>query len=101
MDSETRILWSEEALQNLEDILQYLEEKWTLREVENFKRKLSRQLEIIRRFPQIFPNSKQRSDLKKSVLSSQTSVFYQIKGKDIYIVYLFDNRQNPNKLNPS
>lgn len=35
-----KLYWSNESLNNLEDILDYLSKKWTSREVEDFKEKL-------------------------------------------------------------
>lgn len=98
MESEFEIFWTKESLTNLDDILQFLSFKWTLKEVANFKYKLSKQLEIISKFPYIFPASKINPTLRKAVLSKQTTVLYQIKSRRIYIIYLFDTRQNPDKM---
>jgi plasmid stabilization system protein ParE len=98
MDSKYQIFWSEESLTNLEDILDYLQSKWTEKEVVKFKQKLSDQLDIISIFPNLFPASQINPTLRKAVLSKQTTLFYQVDEKSIYIVYLFDTRQNPDKL---
>ena len=39
-----KIFWSEEALSNLEEILDYLNERWTEKEINRFKNKLNKQL---------------------------------------------------------
>lgn len=93
-----KLFWSEEAIRNLENILDYLIEKWSQKEVDNFKRKLSRQLDLIIKNPRMFPVSKYNSRLRKAVLSKQTTVFYEIKENVIYIAYLFVNHQNINKI---
>ncbi len=98
MESECKIFWSEESLNNLEGILDYLNHKWTEKEVVNFKWKLSSQLDIISKFPNLFPASQINPNLRKAVLSRQTTLFYQVHNKKIYIVYLFDTRQNPDKI---
>ncbi len=52
-DTDYKIFWTEEAIQNLEEILDYLLRKWTQREVDNFKFKLSKQIDLIINYDQI------------------------------------------------
>ncbi len=93
-----KIFWSEEALSNLEEILDYLNERWTQKEIDRFKNKLNKQLEIISRFPTIFPVSNYHPNLRKAVLSEQTTIFYKIQDNIIYLAYLFDNRKDIRKI---
>jgi plasmid stabilization system protein ParE len=93
-----KILWTNEAVNNLEHILHYISSQWTEKEVAHFKRRLVEQLNIISKFPSIFPTSATVPRLRKAVLSKQTTIFYEVREEVIYIVYLFDNRQNPEKL---
>ena len=89
-----KLEWTEEAVNNLEGIIDYLKQNWTQREVVNFKLKLSKQLELIVQNPFMFPQSENQSRLRKAVLSKQTSIFYELKGDTIYLAYLFVNRMN-------
>ena len=89
-----KIFWSDESLKNLEDILSYLETEWTEREVSIFKKKLSRQLDLIQKNPKLFPVSDFQPRLRKAVLSKQTTIFYEIKGYENQIAYLFNNRMD-------
>ncbi len=70
-----KIFWTEEAIQNLEEIINYLSINWTQREVDNFKLKLSKQIDHIKRNPRLFPISQFQPRLRKAVLSKQTSIF--------------------------
>jgi plasmid stabilization system protein ParE len=85
-------------LSNLESILNYLESNWTEREVSRFKAQLNRNLEIISRFPAIFPESKSKSGLRRAVLNKQVSIIYQILEESVLIAYLVDNRQDISEL---
>jgi len=98
MVSKYPIIWSEEAVRNLENILEYLYAKWTQREVDNFKRLLAKQLILISNHPLIFPKSSYHPELRKAVLSKQTIVFYYFRDNKIYLVYLFQTSQNPERL---
>lgn len=95
---EYKFLWTEEAINNLEDILDYLEKNWSQKEIEDFKIKLSKQLVLIPKFPHMFPVSLQNQKLRKAVLSKQTTLYYQIKGNLIYLVTLFVNVKDIGKL---
>jgi len=75
MDSDFKICWTDEAINNLESILNYLEYKWTEHEIENFKKKLIKQIELIKNNPQIFRVSKYNPRLRKAVLSKQNTIF--------------------------
>lgn len=98
MESKFKILWSDEAVRNLEDILDYLTSRWTEREISNFKARLSKQLDFIAQFPYMFPSSEQNERLRKAVLSKQTIIFYEVKEGVINIAYLLNTRQDPNQI---
>ena len=92
------LFWTNEAVSNLENILNYLADKWTDRELNNFKMLLSRQINLIKKYPKIFPDSESNPRLRKAVLSSQTILFYELKNQIIYIIYLFNSNQYPEKI---
>lgn len=98
MDSEYRIFWTDEAIRNLDSIFEYLKIRWTQRETDLFKSNLNKQIDLIQRSPFLFPISEYNNRLRKAVLSKQTTIFYEIRGENIYIVYLFVNRQDINKI---
>ena len=60
----------------------------------NFKRRLSKQLELIEKNPRLFPISDVQPRLRKAVLSKQTTIFYELKDYEIHIAYLFSNRMD-------
>lgn len=98
MAFEYKILWTDEAINNLEDILDYLNSRWTHHEVIVFKKSLSKQITLIEQNPKLFPISLVNPRLRKSVLSKQTTIFYEVSGQLIYLVYLFSNTQNIKRL---
>jgi len=93
-----KLIWTEEAISNLEDIFDYLTKEWTQREVNNFKKKIGRQLDLIILNPFMFPKSDYNPRLRKAVLSRQTTIFYEIRKNDIYLAYIFTNKMNIEKI---
>ena len=98
MGNTYKLIWSEEALNNLKDIIGYLENKWTQREIKKFARLLEKHLDLIKDNPKLFPESELSNGFRRAVISKQVSLFYQIDNQAVHIVSVFDNRQNPFKL---
>jgi len=98
MKNTYKLIWSDEALKNLQGIIEYLEFNWTGREIKNFVQLLDKQLKLIERNPFLFALSDKSNGLRKSVLSKQISIYYRVMNYEVRIIALFDNRQNPNKL---
>lgn len=98
MKNTYKLIWSDEALTNLKGIIDYLEYRWTKREIKKFAQLLDKQLKLIEDNPYLFSESEKSNGLRKSVLSRQTTIYYRITNFEIRIITLFDNRQHPNKL---
>jgi plasmid stabilization system protein ParE len=97
MKNISKIIWSEEAINNLRDIIDHLENNWTEREVRKFALKLEKVLDTIKNQPFAFPASK-KMGIRRAVLTRQTTIYYEIFNDTIKIVTIFDSRQNPEKL---
>ena len=97
MKNISKVIWSGEAVENLEKIIAYLQEKWSEKEIKKFIKKLNKQISVIKNLPQSFPKS-YYIEARKSVLSKHTTIYYKVFENIVYIVTIFDNRQNPEKL---
>jgi plasmid stabilization system protein ParE len=98
MRSGYRIQWTERATFDLQNIIDYLLYKWTEKEVRNFARKLDKRLELISINPRLFPKTNKRKNVRRSVLTKHTVIYYETSTDTIKIVTLFDPRQDPKKL---
>jgi plasmid stabilization system protein ParE len=98
MQSGYKLLWSEKALADLQNIITYLSEKWTQKEIRSFVRKLDKRLELIAVNPKLFPKTAKRKNVRRSVLTKQTVIYYETTDNVVTIVTLFDPRQHPKKL---
>lgn len=79
MKNTYKLVWSDEALNNLQDIINYLEVRWTKREIEKFARLLDKQLSLICENPKLFSKVKSPPNLRKSILSKQTTIYFSLK----------------------
>lgn len=98
MRSTHKIIWSDESLKNLDTIIEYLELNWTEKEVKKFLNILDKRIKLISLNPLIFPSKLKNKNIRRSVLSKQTSIFYRISETRIEVLSIFDSRQNPGKL---
>lgn len=83
MKSGYDIIWSEEAFKNLEQIIKYLGENLTEKEIKNFIKKLEKRITIISEYPLIFPSTDRIKNLHKSVLTKQIVLYFQFEDESV------------------
>jgi len=98
MKSGFNIIWSDEAKNNLLCIIDYFETNWNEKGLRNFFEKFEKTLQLISQNPQIFRLTNKRKNVRKCVFSKQTSIYYKFENNKVYLITLFDNRQNPKRL---
>ena len=94
----SKLTFSKRSINDIRKISEYIEAKFSIRIKLIFFERLKKNLDYISSNPENFPNS-EYDDLRKCVVSKQTSIFYKIRSKDIVVVSVFDTRQNPKKIN--
>ncbi|MBZ9729507.1 type II toxin-antitoxin system RelE/ParE family toxin [Salegentibacter sp. JZCK2] len=97
MKSGYKILWTDHALSELNDTIEYLEKKWTERELKNFSRKLDHTIELISKNPELFQVFK-KNDVRRAVVAKFNNLCYRVNDDTIEILSIFSNRQDPDKI---
>jgi plasmid stabilization system protein ParE len=92
-----KILWTDNALKELEKTIEYLEENWTDKELRNLAESLEETISLISQNPQIFQASKKKKDIRRAVILSLNSLYYRVSEDKVEILSFFGNRQNPKK----
>ena len=92
------VVWQAEATKNLAAIRKYLEENWTQKEIQQFFRKLEHIVSLLATYPKLFQETQARKNVRRCVVSSQTTLYYKFDGQRVEILFLFDTRQDPDKL---
>lgn len=98
MKSGYKIDWSDEASANLDSIVEYLQNSWTDREISRFVKKLDKRIDLLSKNPHAYPVVDRRINIRRSVLSKQTTIYYEVKTDAVVILSLFDNRKDPDSL---
>ena len=97
MKSISNVIWTKEANENLSKVIKYLEENWTEKEIKKFLTKLYKHISLIQTQPDSFPKAN-NYNVRRSVVTKQITLYYSISQETLFIVSIFDNRQNPKKL---
>ena len=88
------VIWSNRAEDSFEEIVKQIEGKWTNKEVSNFLKRCNKTILSISNHPYIF-QATQLPNVRKAVVSKQTSIIYEIRESQIVILLFWDNRQEP------
>ena len=86
------VYWSYKALTNSLSIKEYLQRKFTQKEINKFYKLLEAFEKIVALFPLLYPVSVKNQKIHRAVLSKQLSVFYTFNKNTIQVVAVLDNR---------
>ncbi len=90
------ILWTDNALDELAKTIEYLEVKFTDREIKKLVSKIEDTTALISQNPNIYPKS-DRKNVHKAVVLKHNTLYYRIVRNTIEILSFFSNRQSPTK----
>ncbi|WP_291975951.1 type II toxin-antitoxin system RelE/ParE family toxin [Lutibacter sp.] len=97
MKSGYKILWTNHAISELKETIDYLENNWTEKKLRKFSAKLDHTIELISKTPEMFPNSLEKKEIRKAVIEKYNNLYYRIHKNSIEIISLFSNRKKPSK----
>ncbi|MEQ8907550.1 MAG: type II toxin-antitoxin system RelE/ParE family toxin [Vicingaceae bacterium] len=93
-----KIRLSSLAAYKLELLVEYLEERWSSRVKLKFLKKLEKSLNVAANNPNVFPHSQIRPELRKLVITKQATALYLIDSDSLFVITIFDTRQDPNEI---
>jgi plasmid stabilization system protein ParE len=82
----------------LELLYQYLEVEWSVRIKRDFQQKLFTSFKRISQFPKSCPESSSYPGIFKCTFTKHNSYTYRVLHQEIEIITVFDNRQDPIKI---
>ena len=93
-----RIRWSPQADNDLDQILEYLNKKWSNSVAVSFLDRIDEMTQLILNDPALFPVIEDGLKIRRCVLTKHNSLYYIVVEDGINILRVFDTRQDPNKL---
>lgn len=91
------VKWSPEAERTYKIILEYLLERWTERELDNFIDRTDTVINFIIQNPKQYIYSK-KMRVYRAVLTKQVSLYYRLEQQTIELLLFWDNRKDPASL---
>jgi len=94
-----KILWTPQAEKGYDDIINYLAEKWTDREIQNFLDETMQFLDLLSRNPQLLQPSLTKKNIYRGPINPLTIVTYRLRPqkKVIELLNIRGARQRPKK----
>lgn len=87
--------YSAQSLSNASEIITYLQNKFSEKEIDKFYKSLSNFEKTVSIYPTLYPES-QNMKIRRAVLSKVLSVYYLINKNKIAVVAILDNRWDQN-----
>jgi plasmid stabilization system protein ParE len=92
------LVLSNEALQNLDDVTDYLIKTWGIKTASVFLSKMDKFYKNVTFQPRLFPFINKRKRIRKCAVTKYNLVLYRETKYFIEVIIIFDTRQNPRKL---
>jgi plasmid stabilization system protein ParE len=89
------VIFSDEANDTFESIGQQLQAKWGEKEVNEFRKRAYKVVDIISKFPMIFQAVHKTENVRKAFIHKNCSMFYVVGNTYIEVLFFWDNRQDP------
>lgn len=96
MKSGYKILWTANALKELDDTINYLENNFSINELIHLSNKIENVSQLISKNPNIFPIYKENS-VHRVVILRYNTMYYKVKNENIIMLSFFSNRQSPKR----
>lgn len=88
------VFWTEESKIQVDLIIEYLRDKWSEKEIDEFLDLLMHFEKIISQFPKSYKESKHYKGCRLGYVDRHVTAIYKISKSNIIILTVFDNRTN-------
>ena len=90
-----KVEFSALADEKLQHLLLFLQENWSKSVRVNFLEAMNSTIAILAENPKAFPIVSDSHAVRRCVITSQTSILYELQNDTIYVLTLTDSRQDP------
>jgi plasmid stabilization system protein ParE len=91
------IIFSQTAHRDLGNIINFLRKEASEQAAHNFAKKMKTKIALLEKYPEIGRPSVKSNHIRSVRIDRYNHLFYRVKGSTLYIVRLFDSRQDPKK----
>lgn len=93
------LVWTKRAVQGFDNIVRYLEQRWTDREVRNFIRESDEFFTLLSQYPELLQKTGRRKNVYRGPMNKLTVITYRVKQRkqQIELINIRGSRQRPLK----
>ncbi len=93
-----KVIWSPKAIFTFDRVIQYLEFKWSEKEIRNFVSSTNKLADVLSLNPYLFRRS-EKENIHEVLVTKHNLLLYRIifKSKRVELIAFFDTRQDPKK----
>lgn len=91
-----KVVWTPEAISTFEKVIAYLEEEWSVQEIQSFIEATGIVVEYISHHPQMFRRTNKRN-IREALVTPHNLLIYKIYPDHISLLTFWDTRQHPRK----
>lgn len=93
-----KIVWTETSELTLDEIIDYIKNKFGNLVAEKYYFDVSKTVEDIEINPELFPVYQRKNEIRKAVINKKTILYYQIQDENIHLLAFYDARKGIHKL---
>lgn len=97
-DMSNQLVWSSKAESDFIAVSSYLFFRWNKDVAADFDELVNKNIKSIVHDPLQFPFYNKRLNIRKCVLTKHNTLYYHYDSDTIYLIRIYDTRQNPHKL---
>ena len=94
------IIWSPAALKDFLNIISYLQENWTNKEIDNFTNRVDEKLDVLSLHPRLGSLNSKKMNIHKTIIHKKVILIYKYKPlkKEIILLNFWNPQQDSKKL---
>ena len=90
--------FTKEAEETISHVLAWVRIEWGEKSARRLEKRIFGRARQILRNPFQYPESKLFNGTRKCVVTKQNTLFYKVRGNEILVITLWDNRRDPTNL---
>jgi plasmid stabilization system protein ParE len=92
-----RVIWSDEAILDYHQNIDYLLTKWSEQVAIDFIEDVEAVIDLIRSYPELYPLTDYQK-IRKAVVTKQVTLFFTSTGNELQLIRFWNNYRDPDKL---
>ena len=92
-----RIEWSQKAIRELSNNINYLKREISLTSAERFAQLIRQRIEQVEKQPTMGRKTPNHKTVRFVLVGKNHRLYYRVHGSTLFITAIFDTRQDPNK----